>query len=329
MTSRSARVISTGAAVPNKVLTNSDLEALVDTTDQWIVNHTGIRERRICSDEDATSDLATRAAQQALDRSGLKPGDIGLIIVATVTPDFAFPATACLVQDRIGAANAGAFDLEAGCTGFVYALCTAHAFISSGLHDHVMVIGADALSKFTDWTDRSTCVLFGDGAGAAILGPCEPGTGVLAHVLESDGARSHVLEIPIGGSRCPLTVKNMGERKHLIQMDGHEVFKLAVRRIPQVIAKVIAKAGIEPDEISHLIMHQANQRITDSAMKRFHLPKGRVLSNLSRYGNTSNGTIPLLLDEAAQGGGIKPGDIVTLVGFGAGFTDGAVAIKWV
>jgi 3-oxoacyl-[acyl-carrier-protein] synthase-3 len=310
------------------VLSNADLERIVDTTDQWIVEHTGIRERRICSDTEATSDLATAAAKQALERSALSPADIDLVIVATVTPDYPFPAAACLVQDGIGATHAAAFDLEAGCTGFIYALCVGHAFISAGLYDHIMVLGADALSKFTDWTDRATCVLFGDAAGAALLGPAEPGTGVLSHVLESDGALSHILDIPIGGARCPVTPENIGEGKHLIQMDGHEVFKRAVRRIPQVTTRAVEKAGLEPHDISHLILHQANQRITESAMKRFHLPKERVLSNLERYGNTSNGTIPLLLDEANQEGKLKHGDIVALVGFGAGFTDGAIVIRW-
>jgi len=268
------------------------------------------------------------AAQQALERSGVGPEDIGLVVVATATPDFPFPATGCLVQDRIGAVNAGAFDLEAGCTGFVYAMCVGSAFISTRMYDHVMVIGADALSKFTDWTDRSTCVLFGDAAGAALLGPCEHGSGVLSSVLESVGSLAHILDIPVGGARCPLTEENIGERKYLIRMDGHEVFRQAVRRIPQVTAKAVRKAGLEPGDISYLILHQANQRITDAAMKRFHLPKDRVLSNLEWYGNTSNGTVPLLLDQANQEGRFKPGDILALVGFGAGFTDGAIVIKW-
>jgi 3-oxoacyl-[acyl-carrier-protein] synthase-3 len=320
--------MATGSAVPDKVLTNADLERIVDTTSQWILEHTGIQERRICTDGEATSDLAARAAQRALERSGVSPEDIDLVIVATVTPDYTFPASACLVQDRIGAVNAAGFDLEAGCTGFVYALCVGSAFISAEMYDHVIVIGADALSKVTDWTDRATCVLFGDAAGAALLGPCERGSGVLSYVLESEGSLSHVLDIPIGGARCPITPENIGERKHLIQMDGHEVFKQAVRRIPQVSQKAIEKAGLQPEDVSYLLLHQANQRITDSVLKRFRLPKERVLTNLDRYGNTSNGTIPLLLDEANQEGKLKPGDILTLVGFGAGFTDGAVVVKW-
>ncbi len=314
--------------MPDKVLSNADLQRIVDTTDQWIVEHTGIHERRICTDGEATSDLAVRAAQQTLARSGVSPEDIDLVILATVTPDYAFPASACLVQDRIGARNAGGFDLEAGCTGFVYALCVGAAFISAEMYNHVMIIGADTLSKVTDWTDRATCVLFGDAAGAVLLGPCERGSGVLSYVLESVGALGHILDIPVGGGRCPLTPENIGEGKHLIQMDGHEVFKQAVRRIPQVSQKAIRKAGLKREDISYLILHQANQRITESAMKRFGLSKEKVLSNVDRYGNTSNGTIPLLLDQANQEGKFKPGDIVTLVGFGSGFTDGAVVIRW-
>jgi 3-oxoacyl-[acyl-carrier-protein] synthase-3 len=329
MADRSAKILGLGSATPDKVLTNLDLEAIVDTTDQWIVEHTGIRERRICQDGQATSDLCLIAARQAVERSGVDPKDIGLVIVATLTNDYrGFPAVASLVQDGIGATNAGAFDLAAGCTGFVYALATGSQFIQTGNENHVLVVGSDVLSKITDWTDRATCVLFGDAAGAAVLGPCPAGEGVLSYMLESHGALAELLYIPVGGSREPPTPENLEAGRHYIQMEGHEVFKQAVRRVPEMVEKVVQRAGLTVADIDYVVPHQANKRIMDAAVKRFHLSPEKILGNLERYGNTSNGSIPLLLDEANEAGLFKPGDLVVLVGFGSGFTVGGVAIRW-
>ncbi len=329
MVDRSARIIGLGSATPEKVVSNSDLESIVETTDEWIVEHTGIRERHICQDGQATSDLCLVAARRAVERSGVDPQDIGLVIVATLTNDYrGFPAVASIVQDGLGAKAAGAFDLAAGCTGFVYALAVGSQFIEAGNEDHVLVVGSDVLSKITDWSDRATCVLFGDAAGAAVLGPTNSGHGVLGYVLESHGQLADLLCIPVGGTREPPTPENLLTGKHLIQMEGHEVFKQAVRRVPEMVEKVVARVGLTVDDIDYVVPHQANKRIMDAAIKRLHLPPEKVLGNLDRYGNTSNGSIPLLLDEANEAGVFKAGDLVVLVGFGAGFTVGGVAIRW-
>jgi len=326
---RSARIMGLGSATPSKVLTNRDLEAIVDTTEQWILEHSGIRERHICQDGENTSDLCLAAAEKALERAGVDPQDIGMVICATLTGDYrGFPAVASLVQDGIGAKHAGAFDLQAGCTGFVYALSVGAQFVANGAYDHVLVLGSDVLSRITDWTDRASCVLFGDAAGAVVLGPTENGRGYLGHVLDSYGNLGDLLCIPIGGTREPPTPENLKLKKHYIQMEGHEVFKHAVRRVPEMVEKVCKQVGVKVQDIDYLIPHQANQRIMDAAMKRLDLPPEKVLGNLERYGNTSNGSIPLLLDEANQAGLFKEGDLLVLVGFGAGFTVGGLALRW-
>lgn len=327
MSTRSARIMGLGAGIPSRVLTNADLEKMVDTTDEWIVEHTGIRERRICEDGQGNADLCVQAAQGALAEANVAPEDIQLVIVATLTNDYrCFPAVASVVQDRIGARNAGAFDLSAGCTGWLYAFAVATAFVSSGAYDRVLVIGCDVLSRITDWTDRATCVLFGDAAGAAVVGPAEPGRGVLGYVLESDGSLADLLKIPVGGTAIPPTPDNVAGHDHYIQMEGHEVFRVAVRKAPEMAEKTVKSVGLTVQDIDWLVLHQANQRINQAAVKRLGLPADKVVSNVDRFGNTSSGSVPLLLAEYHQE--FRDGDLVVLVGFGAGFTYGGVALRW-
>ena len=326
---RSARPCGLGFHVPERVLTNHDLESMVDTSDEWIVSHTGIRERHIASDDEACSDLAAEAARKALEGSGIDPRDIGLLVVATVTPDRVFPATAAYVQQRLGLPQSiCCFDLVSGCTGFIYALAAGSAFISSGMYEHALVIGADLLSKMTNWEDRATCVLFGDGAGAAVLGPAEPGDGILSHAMSNDGSAAELLFIPAGGSRQPITPEALARGEQYIHMLGHDVFKLAVRGIPEVALEALERAHMVPEDVDLLVMHQANQRIIDAAARRFGLPPDRVVSNLDRYGNTSAASIPIALAEAEEDGRLQPGDIVLMVGFGAGFSLGACVVRW-
>jgi len=317
-----AAIIGTGSYVPQKVLTNADLEKMVDTTDEWITDRTGIKERRISADNEATSDLAFIAAQRAVQNAKIDPKEIELIIVGTSSPDMLFPSTSCIVQDLLGAVNAAAFDVSAACSGFNFALATAAGFIESGVYNNVMVIGADTLTKYLDWTDRNTCILFGDGAGAVILRSSTDGSGVIASHLGAEGSGGKYLIMPGGGSRDPEA------KKRFIWMDGKEVFKFAVKALPKSIKAVLEKANLKPGDISLLIPHQANTRIIDFALKNLGLPKDKVYVNLQRYGNTSAASIPIALDEALRDKRIKKGDIVVLAGFGAGLTYGANIIKW-
>jgi 3-oxoacyl-[acyl-carrier-protein] synthase-3 len=317
-----AAIIGVGSYVPQKVLTNADLEKMVETTDEWITDRTGIKERRISADNEATSDLAIKAAQRALESAKMDPKEIEMIIVGTSSPDMLFPSTACMVQDKLGAVNAAAFDASAACSGFNYALAAAASFIESGLYNNVMVIGADTLTKYLDWTDRNTCILFGDGAGAVMLKADASGSGVIANHLGAEGSGGKYLIMPGGGSRDPQS------KKRYIWMDGKEVFKFAVKVLPKSIKTVLEKAKLKPDDISLLIPHQANMRIIDYALKNLGLPKERVYVNLQKYGNTSAASIPIALDEAVKDKKIKKGDIVVLAGFGAGLTYGANIIKW-
>lgn len=326
---RSAGIISIGSAVPDKVLTNADMEKIVDTNDEWIKTMTGISERRIADDNKAASDYAIEAAQVALERANLKPDDIDLVIVATVSGDTPFPATASIVQNAIGAKNAGAFDLAAGCSGWVYALTVANSFVSSGIYNYVLVVGVDLLTRLTNWTDRGTCILFGDGAGAGIVGPVADGEGLLAFELGSDGSGSEVLKIPAGGSKKPCTPENMANHEDKIYMEGREVFKFAVKIQGEAIDKVLAQCNMSPEDIDLVVPHQANIRIIESAAKRFGLPMDKFFVNLHKYGNTSAASIPLALDEAVQAGKIKKGDTIVIVGFGAGLTWAAGVMKWV
>jgi 3-oxoacyl-[acyl-carrier-protein] synthase-3 len=319
---RHASVIGTGSYLPEKKLTNADLEKIVETNDQWIVERTGIKERRISTAEESTSVLAIKAAQRAIENAKISPEEIELIIVGTSSPDMLFPSTACMVQGAIGAKNAAAFDASAACSGFNYSLATAASFIESGTYNNALVIGADTLTKYLDWTDRNTCILFGDGAGAVVLKASTDGSGILASHLGADGTGGKFLTMPGGGSMDPEA------KKRFITMEGKDVFKFAVKAFPLSVEKVLAKTNMKPADISMLIPHQANIRIVDHAMKNFGLPKEKVYVNLDRYGNTSAASIPIALDEALKDGRIKKGDIVVLAGFGAGLTYGANIIKW-
>jgi 3-oxoacyl-[acyl-carrier-protein] synthase-3 len=316
-----------GHSLPPNILTNSQLEQMVETDDEWIVQRTGIKERRIADKQTATSDLATEAAKAALVDAGISPEDLDLIIVGTVTPDNAFPSTACLVQRNIGAWKAAAFDIEAACTGFLYGLSIADQFIKTGTFRNVLVIGAETLSKITDYTDRNTCILFGDGAGAAVLQAGEE-PGLLAMEIGADGRGAELLIQPAGGSRLPASSETIAGSQHFIQMEGREVFKFAVKVIGESSMRVLNLAGLEPGDIDLLIPHQANLRIIDSACKRLSIPREKVFVNLDRYGNMSAASVPVALSEAATNGDIKNGDHVLLVGFGGGLTWGAAVIKW-
>ncbi|AGL02771.1 beta-ketoacyl-ACP synthase III [Desulfoscipio gibsoniae] len=323
-----AGIAGIGVCVPDRVLTNADLEKMVATSDEWIVSRSGIRERHIVSPGEATSDLSTTAAVRAMANAGVTPEQVDLVIVATSTPDMPFPATACLVQDRIGAKNAGAFDLAAGCTGFIYALPVASQFIATGSYRTVLVIGSDIPSRFVNWEDRSTCVLFGDGAGAVVLKPVPEDSGILAFKLWSDGAAGPHLTLPGGGSRHPPTRETVDSKLHCIQMNGHEVFKLAVKAMGKVAQEVLVAAGLKKSELDFFIPHQANIKIIEAVAKRLDLPAEKVLINVDRYGNTSTASIPIALEEALRNGRIKKGDHILMVSFGAGMTWGGVAMKW-
>jgi 3-oxoacyl-[acyl-carrier-protein] synthase III len=321
-------ILGTGSYLPEKVLTNADLEKMVDTNDEWIVSRTGIRERRIAALDEASSDLSVKAAEKALKKAGIRAEELDMIIVTTVTPDMNFPATACLVQDRLGAKKAATFDLSAACTGFIYGISTGAQFIATGVYKYVLVIGVECLSRIVDWTDRNTCVLFGDGAGAAVLGPVEEGYGFLSFELGGDGSGGNLLNLPAGGSRLPASEKTIQERLHYVHMSGREVFKFAVRVMGNATEEALAKAGLSKEDIDFLVPHQANIRIIDSAVKRLGLTEDKVVVNLDRYGNMSSASIPVALDEAVERGQIKKGDTMVLCGFGGGLTWGATVLKW-
>lgn len=325
---RSVGILGTGSCLPEKVISNYDLEKIVDTSHDWIVSRTGIHTRRIADDCTATSDLATEAAKQALERANIKAEDLDLIIVATVTPDMSFPSTACIVQSNLGAKHAAAFDLEAACSGFLYGLSVGDQFIKTGLYDHVLIIGAETLSKIMNWDDRNTCVLFGDGAGAVVLGPTEEGKGILSTYLGADGEGGKFLTLPAGGSRMPASVQTVEQNLHYIKMDGSEVFKFAVRIMNNAAKKALELCDLGVDDVDYLVPHQANTRIIASAAKRLKLPMEKVYVNLDKYGNISAASIPIALDEAVTEGKIKKDDNVVLVGFGGGLTWGASVIKW-
>lgn len=325
---RRARISGIGISIPEKKLTNSDLEKMVETSDEWIRTRSGIVERRIASSDTSTSDLGFQAALNAIKSANKRPEEIDLVIAATATPDMPFPATACLIQDKIGALNAGAFDLEAGCSGFIYALCVGSQFISTGIYKNVLVVGCDTLSKITNWEDRSTCVLFGDGAGAVVLEGIENESGLLSFCLGSRGSGGELLKVPAGGSRTPASEKTVKEKQHYIQMSGNEVFKFAVKIMEEASLEAINKAGLKIEDVNCFIPHQANLRIIDAAGKRLGIDKERIFVNVERYGNTSCASIPIALYEACQAGRIKKDDIVVLVGFGAGLTWASAVLKW-
>lgn len=315
-------------AVPQQILTNFDLEKMVDTSDHWIVARTGIRERRILEEGLGCSDLSLEAARMALGAAGLDPSGLELIIVSTVTPDYPTPSVSCLVQESLKAAGAAAFDISAGCSGFVYALAVAQGFIGSGVYNNALVIGAEILTRVTDWQDRSTCVLFGDGAGAVVLQKSEKGRGVIDFSLRSDGKGADLLYIPAGGSRVPADEASVSGRMHTIRMKGNEVFKFAVRVVEDVLDELMKRQGLKPEMLDHLFLHQANERIIEHVRKRLKLPPEKVPINIDRYGNTSSATIPIVLHEEAAAGRLKENDLVALVAFGAGLTWGGMLLRW-
>lgn len=325
---RPTGILGIGYAVPERVLTNFDLEKMVETSDEWITTRTGIKERRIAAAEEATSDWAVKAGEKALADAGVSPEDIDLVIVATATPDYTIPATANIVQHRLGIPDAGAYDLAAGCSGFVYALDQAWHAVRSGGYKNALVIGADLLSRIVNWEDRSTCVLFGDGAGAVVVGETEPGFGVLATYLGSDGSGAESLYVPSGGSRRPATAEALSAGEQYLHMTGNEVFKFAVRVMEDATREVLRRAELTPDDIDLFIPHQANVRIIDAAAKRLGVSEERIVINVERYGNTSAASIPIALGEAVEAGRIRPGDRIVCVGFGAGLTWGAAALTW-
>ncbi|WP_432409658.1 beta-ketoacyl-ACP synthase III [Wukongibacter sp. M2B1] len=325
---RSVGILGTGRCLPEKEVSNYDLEKIVDTNHEWIVSRTGIYTRRIADDNTATSDLSTEAAKIALERANITAEELDMIIVATVTPDMNFPATACIVQSNLGAKNAAAFDLSAACSGFLYGVSMANQFIKTGVYDHILVIGAETLSKIMNWNDRNTCVLFGDGAGAVVLGPTEEGSGILSTHLGADGEGGKFLTLPAGGSRMPATVQTVEDNLHYIKMDGSEVFKFAVRIMGNAAKKALKLCDLGVEDIDYLVPHQANIRIISSAAKRLKLPMEKVYVNLDVYGNMSSASIPVALDEALEKGKFKKGDNVVLVGFGGGLTWGSCVIKW-
>ncbi len=324
-----AVITGIGHAVPSKILSNADLEKLVETSDDWITQRTGIKERRIAGPEETSSTLGLEASQKALSQAGVDAKDIDLVICGTVTGDMPFPATSCLIQDRIGATRAGAYDIGAACAGFIYSLANASAMIESGAAKKILVIGVDTLTKFVDFTDRSTCVLFGDGAGAVVLEAREDtDRGVIKTVLLSDGSGAPHIYLEGGGGLYPHCSPQAEGRRNSIFMAGAEVYRFAVNAMGDACLKVLAEAGMSPDEVDLFVPHQANLRIIDSAAKRLELPPEKVFINVQKYGNTSGGSIPIALSEAAEQGRLKEGMVVLTVGFGAGLVWGANVIRW-
>ena len=325
--SMSVGITGLGMYVPKKVLTNEELEKMVDTSDEWITTRTGIKKRRIAKPGTPASTLAANAAKKAIELAKLKPEDIDLIIVATITGDMPFPSTACFVQSKIGAKNAACFDLAAACSGFIYGLVTAKNFISSGMYKNALVIGVEVLSSVTDYTDRNTCVLFGDGAGACVLEPVKTG-GILSHYLGADGDLANLLYLPGGGSRYPTSKDTVKDRLHYIKMSGSEVFKSAVRLMTDAATHAVCDAGLGCKDIALLIPHQANIRIINSVRKRIGLPEEKVYLNVEKYGNVSAASTIIALCEAVKEKRIKKNDVVVLVAFGGGFTWGSLVMKW-
>jgi 3-oxoacyl-[acyl-carrier-protein] synthase-3 len=328
MVERYARFTGWGMYVPERVLSNHDLEQMVDTDDEWIVSRTGIRERRIVAEGETTVTMSLAASHQALDRAGVRPADLDLIILATSTPDYLCPSGSSILQHRLGAKKAAAFDLVAGCSGFVYGLVTANQFIQTGLYERVLVVGAETLSAGVDWTDRNTCILFGDGAGAVVMQASASPTGILASELGSRGSEWDALMCPGGGSANPFSQKVLDKRENYLRMDGRRVFKFATRIMSESVRRVVSDSDVPWDDIKLIIPHQANARIIDVAMRRMRLDPDKVMVNLDRYGNTSAASIALALSEAVEQGRLQPGDHVVLVGFGAGPTWATALVHW-
>lgn len=327
-TNRTVSIIGTGSYLPERVLSNAEMEKMVETSDDWITTRTGIKERRIAAESESTSDLAAQAAQAAMENAGITADEIDLIIVATVTPDMAFPSTACFVQQKIGARQAACFDVSAACAGFLYALEIAQQFITSHTYDTILVIGAEKLSSIVDWTDRNTCVLFGDGAGAAILRHRGGGHGVISTYMASDGGLADILYIPGGGSKTPITKENWDDRLNCIKMNGKETYKHAVTSMMDAATRALADANLKASDLACIIPHQANLRIIEAIAGRMHIPIERFMVNLDRYGNTSAAAVAIALDEANRTGRMKVGDYVLLVVFGGGLTWASSVIQW-
>jgi len=325
---RGATITGTGRYVPERVLSNADLERMVDTSDEWIVERTGIRERRVAAPEQASSDLALIASQRALEMAGVAASDIDQIILATTTPDRILPSCACTLQQKLGATGAAAYDMFAACTGFVFGLGIARGLIIGGVADTVLVVGVEVLTRIVDFNDRNTAVLFGDAAGAAVLQPCADGEGLLAVDMHSDGELGEVLEVPAGISRNPASEATVKAREHYIRMQGKKLFPFAVRSMEDSTRKVIAQAGWTADQIDLCIPHQANLRIIDAVRERLGMPEDRMVVNIERYGNTSSASIPVALDEVVRAGRLKPGDRLGMCAFGGGATWGAAAVSW-
>jgi 3-oxoacyl-[acyl-carrier-protein] synthase-3 len=323
-----SRVIGTGSAVPERVLANHDLENMVDTTDEWITTRTGIKERRIASSDDFTSTLATRAALNALEMAGIEPAELDMIVVATVTPDYPFPSTAALVQNNIKAVNASAFDISAACSGFIYAASIVDKFIKAGTVKNALVVGAEVLSRIVDWSDRNSCLLFGDGAGAVVLQADNGSSGILDTFMMCDGANWQLLYQPAPGNRNPASYQVVDERLAFIRMQGNEVFKLAVRAMEDAALKVLSAGNMTPADVDLFIPHQANRRIIDAIGKRLGIPDEKVYVNIERFGNTSSASIPIALDEANRKGLIKPDNLLLLDAFGGGMAWGALTVRW-
>lgn len=320
-------MLGTGVAIPPKTLTNQDLEKIVDTSDEWIRERTGMQVRHIVDDETQNSDLSAQAAKQALKDADMDAEEIDTLIVATVTGDVTFPATACYVQDKIGAVNAAAFDIQAACSGFLFGLSIADGFVGTGKSKNVLVIGCELLTRIVDWKDRSTCVLFGDAAGAAVLGPANgDGRGILGTFMKTDGRLAHLLCMPGGGTRYPAQVA-ISENLNTLKMRGPEVFRAAVTAMGDAAAHILETAGLTVDDVDLLIPHQANKRIIDATVRRMKIPPEKVYINVHEYGNTSSASIPVALNEAKEKGLLKPGDVCVMVAFGGGFTWGSVAVR--
>ena len=327
MSATGVRILAVGHHAPSAILSNEDLEKVLDTSDEWITTRTGMKRRHVSAPEEATSDLAIAAARMALASANLEPGDMDCYIIATVTPDFPFPATACIVASKLGAIDKAAFDIEIACSGFIYGLTVASSLIRAGVYKRVMLIGAETLTKIVNRNDRSTAVLFGDGAGAVILEACENDS-FLASELGSDGSRPEVLRVPAGGSRTRLTPALMDAGAQYIYMEGREVFKFAVTKMIEATDAALKKAHLDKADVDWLIPHQANKRIIDSAAKYLQMPEEKVIVNIHEYGNTSAASIPIALSEAVQAGKIKDGDVIVFVGFGGGLSWGAITWRW-
>jgi 3-oxoacyl-[acyl-carrier-protein] synthase III len=324
---RPITITGMGCYVPDQVVTNDDLSKTLDTSDEWIMERTGIRERRVAAEDQAMSDIALPAATRALEDAGVQGSDLDLIIVATVTPDMAFPSTGAILADQLGASDAAAYDLSAGCTGFMYALAQGYGMVAAGLADRALVVGGDVLSKIVNWDDRSTCVLFGDGAGAVMLERSDEG-GFLGFELGAEGAGGVHLNLPAGGSRMPTTPDTVAQELHWVHMNGREVFKFATRVLVSSAEKLLERCGLSIDDVDVYVPHQANVRIIDYATKKLGIPEDRVVVNVERYGNTSSGSIPLALADAESEGRLKPGATVLMTGMGAGLTWGSALMEW-